>query len=119
MTELLFRPESIAFGLLAIVYVIGKRFIESKERQQQPLSDEARLTIMADKKQCSEYELFFEAARHWHIANVQTQEDFKRYLTHGPLPHYVRDYIRKHRISGEMDPTPLNPGGTIPGAWSA
>ena len=119
MKELLFQPETIAFVLLAIVYVIGKQYIEAKERRSRPLSDEAYLAMMAVENRCSEYDLFFKAARSWHIANDQTEHDFKRYLTHGNLPHYVRDFVRKNRIKINVDQNTLNPGGTIPGTWSA
>ena len=119
MMDLLSQPETIAYALLTIVYVIGKKYIESKEKQNHPLSDEAFLAMMAVRHRCSEYDLFFEAAQKWHIANVQTEQDFKQYLTDGILPHYVRDFIRKQRTSNDEDQNSLHPGGTIPGAWSA
>ena len=119
MQESWIGPEAIAFALLAIVYVIGRKYIEAKERRGRPLSDEAYLAMLAVNNRCSEYDLFFVSARKWNISKVQTEDDFKRYLTHGILPHYVRDFIRKNRAITDADQNTLNPGGTIPGAWSA
>ena len=118
--DLLLKSETIAFFLLAVVYVIGRIFIEWQERKMRHASDEEYLSSMAADRNCSEYDLFRLAAEKWHVADRQVKGDFNRYLTHGGLPHYLRDFVRKNRAAAvsERD-NYLNPGGKLPPSWSA
>ena len=118
--DFLFNPMAIALLLLVIVYVLGRKYIELKEKKIRPISDEESLSVLAFVKRCSEYELFLLAAETWQISSVQVENDFKNYLIHGYLPHYVRDLVRNNRsiIEAKKDDF-INPGGNLPASWSA
>jgi len=45
----------------------------------------------------SEYEIFQKSAEHWPVTRLRVDEDFKEYLRHQVTPHYVNDFIRRHR----------------------
>ena len=118
--DLLLRPEAIALSLLAVVYVLGRKYIEANERRIRPISDEEYLAFMALDKNCSEYDLFALAAKNWHVSASDIEDDFKRYLVHGILPHYLRDFVRKNKSANDAEKrNRLNPGGNLPASWSA
>lgn len=52
------------------------------------------LFSLARKRECSEYDLFVQAAERWNIAAVFVSRDFKKYLQTLEVPHYVRDFVR-------------------------
>jgi len=115
-----FNPETIAFLILAIAYVLGKKVIEANEQRNRHVSDEEYLASMAANRKCSEYDLFLVAAERWHVTAPQVEDDFKRYLLQGILPHYVRDFVRKNRCADDVAKCQrLNPGGKLPASWSA
>lgn len=114
------KPETIVFSLLAIVYVLGRKYIERNERRTRFISDEEYLASMAADANCSEYDLFFQAAKKWHVSILQIEDDFKRFLVSGILPHYVRDFVRKNRAEDEVEKNDkIKPGGKLPASWSA
>jgi len=118
--EFLTKPGTIAFLFLAIAYVLGRKFIEVNERRIRHTSDEEYLALMALGRRCSEYDLFLLAAEKWHVSTAQIEDDFKRYLIHGLVPHYVRDFVRKNRSSDDVEINDrINPGGNLPASWSA
>ena len=118
--DVLFEPETIVFLLIAIVYVLGRKYIESSERRNRPISDEETLTFIAANRKCSEYDLFLQAAETWQISSLRVEDDFKRYLTHGILPHYLRDFVRKYKSTHPTNGNDqMNPGGNLPDSWSA
>jgi hypothetical protein len=118
--EFLINPLSIAFILLAIVYVLGRKYIEMNEKRIRPISDEESLSILALIRTCSEHDLFLSAAETWRISPAQAEYDFKNYLIYGNLPHYVRDLIRNNRSLIEAKKNDdITPGGHLPAAWSA
>jgi hypothetical protein len=45
----------------------------------------------------SEYEIFQKSAEHWPVTRERIDADFKAYLRHQVTPHYVNDFIRRHR----------------------
>ena len=45
----------------------------------------------------SEYESFRKAAERWPVSRRIIDRDFKDYLIHQQIPHYVNDFIRKNR----------------------
>lgn len=119
-SDMLAGSGAAVFLLAAVVYVIGRRLIEKYERRNRTLSDEERLAAMAAETDCSEFDLFRQAGRQWQVAATQIDEDFRRYLTRGRLPFYVRDFIRKNDLGstdGNRDIT--RPGGDLPPSWSA
>ena len=118
--DLLFQPGALVFLLLAIAYVLGKKVIEFNEKRIHHISDEEYLALMAADRKCSEYDLFVLAAENWQAPPTQIEEDFKRYLIHGPMPHYVRDFVRKSRSEHDVEKNDrINPGGNLPASWSA
>ncbi|MDJ0803764.1 MAG: hypothetical protein QNI97_12890, partial [Desulfobacterales bacterium] len=46
---------------------------------------------------CSEYEVFRKSAEQWPVGPRTVDRDFKRYLIDQQIPHYVNDFIRRHR----------------------
>ncbi len=46
---------------------------------------------------CSEYEVFRKSAEQWPVGQRTVDRDFKRYLVDQQTPHYVNDFIRRHR----------------------
>lgn len=120
VADLFSKPETIVFTLLAIVYVLGRKYIERNERRTRLISDEEYLAYMATDTNCSEYDLFLLAAKKWQVSILQIEDDFKRYLIVGILPHYVRDFVRKNRSADEVEKNDkINPGGKLPASWSA
>ena len=119
-SEQLFGSGALVFCLLAVVYVLGKKYIEKKEKSSRPETDEEVLAQIAAARKCSEHELFRLAGIEWQVSELQVQDDFKQYLTHGRLPHYVRDFIRKNRPRDDNDSEDISsPGGNLPASWSA
>lgn len=119
-SEHLFGSGALVFCLLAIVYVLGKKYIEKKEKSSRPKTDEEVLALIATVHKCSEHHVFRLAGIEWQVGGNQVEDDFKRYLTRGQLPHYVRDYIRKNRPDDDDGPEDISsPGGNLPASWSA
>ena len=119
-SEQFFGSGALVFCLLAIAYVLGKRYIEKKEKHSRPETDEEMLTLIATARRCSEHDIFQLAGIEWQVGDHQVGEDFRKYLTRGLLPHYVRDYIRKNRPDDDNGPEDLSsPGGDLPASWSA
>ena len=120
VNDLAVGSGALIFCLLAIVYVLGKRYIEKKERSSRPDTDEEVLALLAAARGCSEHEIFRLAGVEWQVGGIQVEDDFKRYLTRGRLPHYVRDYIRKNRPGDDNGPQDTSsPRGNLPASWSA
>lgn len=114
------KSEAIAFVLLAVGYVVGRKYIAKSERKNRQISDEEYLAMMALEGECSEYALFLSAAGQWRVSPAQVEGDFRMYLMQGVLPHYLRDYVRKKKATDPFDrKDPLNPGGRLPASWSA
>jgi hypothetical protein len=110
--------ETAVFLLLAVIYVAGRKYIEICERRNKTASDEEVLAAISYERRCSEFDLFQLAGRQWHTPGDVIQQDFKRYLTAGLLPHYIRDYIRKNRPSGNAG-NPDRNAPSLPASWSA
>jgi len=45
------------------------------------------------KLNCSEYEIFRKAGKEWNFSEHKTKEDFRRYLWHGEIPRYVKEFV--------------------------
>ena len=119
-SEELFGSGALVFCLLAVVYVLGKRYIEKKERNSRPGTDEEVLALVASARNCSEHDIFRLAGIEWQVSSNQVADDFRQHLTGGRLPHYVRDFIRKNRPDDDDDPEDISsPGGNLPASWSA
>ena len=45
----------------------------------------------------SEYNIFAKSAENWPVNQAMIERDFRRYLSHQVVPHYVHDFIRKNK----------------------
>ena len=119
-SEGLFGSGALVFCLLAVVYVLGKKYIEQKEKNSRAESDEEILALIAAAGRCSEHDIFRLAGIEWQVSGNRVADDFRQYLTGGSLPHYVRDFIRKNRPDDDDGPEDISrPGGDLPASWSA
>jgi hypothetical protein len=55
----------------------------------------------------SEYEIFCKSAEAWPVSTGMVDRDFRQYLISQHTPHYVNDFIRRHR--GQIDELELPP----------
>ncbi len=76
-----------------ILYSIIMHFIKKKLRSEQ--TDSEKLFDRARQSNCSEFDIFDRTGTQWNIPKVRINDDFKRYLSSGTVPFYVRDYLRK------------------------
>ena len=93
----------LIYPLMALFYLQLIRHLNQSNLAKQPISDEEYLAAIARMRGCSEYDLFFDAAREWRIADkIRIEEDFKDYVRHDAMPYYVKDYARKHRMADNI-----------------
>ena len=45
----------------------------------------------------SEFNIFKKSAENWPVNRAIIERDFRRYLSHQVVPHYVHDFIRKNK----------------------
>ena len=45
----------------------------------------------------SEFSIFTKSAEYWPVSQAMIERDFKHYLSHQVVPHYVQDFIRRNR----------------------
>lgn len=94
----------LIYPLMALFYLQLIRLLNQSNLAKQPVSDEEYIAGIARVRGCSEYDLFFEAAKEWRIANKgRIEEDFKDYLRYNAMPHYVKDFARKHRAANDIN----------------
>lgn len=84
-------------ALAVVFYMRLMRTIAERESESRPETDEAFLARTALMEGVSEYRLFHRAAETWNVSAPRIEEDFKVFVTEGPMPHYVRDFIRRQR----------------------
>lgn len=89
----------LAFFVLVICYYESMRLIDQRWANRGPLSDSEHLTFMARKRGISEYELFRIAAKTWNLPESRVDTDFKDYLLHEHMPHYLKDLVRRDRLA--------------------
>ena len=82
--------------LAAKVYTILFR-LSAKPEADKPLSMEFYLYKIARLTGKSEYDVFCKSAEDWPVSQVRIEQDFKRYLCHQSIPHYVNDFVRKNK----------------------
>lgn len=91
----------IAAVTLVVLILFGTRLWERRENARREPLDSELLFILARTEGTSEFEQFRRAAATWAFSEQRVEDDFKRYLWQGELPHYVRDHLRRAR---EFDP---------------
>lgn len=93
--EMIFRWPMLLLPLAALGYFELMRRIDAHWARRTPVTDEERLAMLARYRGTSEYRLFHRAAEGWSLSKARAEDDFKAYLQGAPLPHYVRDYLRR------------------------
>ena len=71
--------------------------LHKKLKEDQPLSMEFYLYKIARLTGKSEYDVFCKSAEEWPVSKSRIEQDFKRYLHHQSIPHYVNDFVRKNK----------------------
>ena len=71
--------------------------LSEKPRENKPPSMEFYLYKIARLTGKSEYDVFCKSAEDWPVSQVRIEQDFKRYLCHQSIPHYVNDFVRKNK----------------------
>jgi crotonobetainyl-CoA:carnitine CoA-transferase CaiB-like acyl-CoA transferase len=118
--ESLLQSIGWIYILLPVFYLILKRYLDQRIIKKKPSSDEDWLAGIALQRKCSEFDVFQCAGAQWRIAATQIAKDFKHFLNTAEMPHYVRDYVRKHRP--DRNPAVrdvMDSGGNLPSSWSA
>ena len=89
------------FIAIAVVYAVLKVYLEKRWAGLDAVGDDPDLTNLAFSSGRSAYEVFQAAGPRWNVASRQIDTDFRTYLKDGSMPHYVRDYLRRHRQRGD------------------
>lgn len=106
-----FEWKMILLPIAAFLYIGFLKHLDFKYAARRTVTDEEYLAAAARSRSTSEYDLFHAAAGTWHITARQVEDDFRRYVTEGDMPHYVRDYVRRMREEmGALNP-PAGLGG--------
>ena len=93
-----FDWQAIIYPLLAVGYFQLMAYLDKRWSKKHPLTDQEVLTNLARIMECSEFDIFSESARTWHIPPDHMEADFKRYLITDEVPYYLTDFIRKNGI---------------------
>ncbi|RMG68174.1 MAG: hypothetical protein D6710_10470 [Nitrospirae bacterium] len=83
-----FRILILLFIALFVLKLIFKRRVKLQ-------TDSEILFSASRKRECSEYDIFKEAASEWSFSESKVKADFKAYLETGNIPRYVLDYAKK------------------------
>ncbi len=87
--------RAIVFPLMALSFFQLLRYLDRRYAKKKPFTNQEYLTNLARFMECSEYDIFMEAAKPWQVSTQQVRDDFKRYLLAEQIPYYVVDFIRK------------------------
>ena len=93
--EAVFRWPMILLPVAALAYFELMRQIDALWARRTPITDEERLAMLARRREISEHRLFHLAAAGWSLGGGRVEDDFRAYLKGDPIPHYVRDYLRR------------------------
>jgi hypothetical protein len=96
LNEIAEHWQAGVFVLMAISYFELMDYLSRRYHRNTPLSDHEILSSLARLMECSEYDIFEEAAKLWNFPVKRVAADFKTYLLAGQIPHYVTDFIRKY-----------------------
>ena len=94
---IVFEWKMILLPMAAFLYIGLLRHLDLRQAARRSVTDEEYLAAMARRRAISEYELFHVASKTWRIPKARVEDDFKRYVTEGAMPHYVRDLVRRAR----------------------
>ena len=87
--------RAIVFPLMVVSYFQLLRYLDRRYARKKPFTDQEYLMSLARFMECSEYDIFMEAAKPWRVSKQHVDEDFKKYLLAEQIPYYVADFIRK------------------------
>ena len=93
--DMTFDWHTIVFPLMVLSYFQLLRYLDRRYARKKPFTDQEYLMNLARLMECSEYDIFMEAAKPWRVSKQHVEEDFKRYLLAEQVPYYVADFIRK------------------------
>lgn len=93
--------NAIFFIVLGLIYVLLKVYLEKRLAPMDSLGDDYDLSDLAFSTGKSVYDVFKTAAGTWNVAVEKCEDDFRKYLTQGHIPHYVRDYLRRQVKPGD------------------
>ena len=84
----------VMFGAMLYNTFFGLPRMVNKDK---PLPMEFYLYKIARLTGKSEYDVFCKSAEGWPVSQARIDQDFKRYLNHQSIPHYVNDFVRKNK----------------------
>ena len=93
--------NTILFIVIGLIYVILKIYLEKRLAPLDAVGDERELSDVAFASGNSVYEVFKTAGSTWNLPAEKSEDDFKKYLQRGAIPHYVRDYLRRQLKPGD------------------
>jgi hypothetical protein len=93
--------DTVLFIVIGSIYVVLKIYLEKRVAQLEAGDDERELSNLAFSNGNSVYEVFKTAGSTWNIPAENSEDDFKKYLQRGVIPHYVRDYLRRQLRPGD------------------
>lgn len=95
LAEIFANWDGPVFLLITILYLELLTFLGRRSKRKRQITDHEILANLARLMECSEYDIFEEAAKFWTISIDRVEQDFKKYLTKDQIPHYVIDFLRK------------------------
>ncbi|MFZ1202613.1 MAG: hypothetical protein WAO07_20795 [Desulfobacterales bacterium] len=93
--------NALIFFIIGLIYALLKVFLEKRLAPMDSRGEEYDLSDLAFSTGRSVYDVFKAAAVTWNVAVEKSEDDFKKYLTQGHIPHYVRDYLRRQIKPGD------------------
>lgn len=93
--------NTILFVVIGLIYVVLKIYLEKRLAPLDAVGDERELSDLAFANGNSVYEVFKTAGSNWNLPAEKPEDDFKKYLQQGTIPHYVRDYLRRQLKPGD------------------
>lgn len=85
----------VVYPLIAVSYFQLMRYLDRRYARKKPFTDQEYLVNLARFSECSEFDIFKEAATYWHVHGDRVDADFRHYLMTETLPYYVTDFVRK------------------------
>ena len=85
-------------ALLLVGYLfrtLYRKFKSDSQADQLAMKDSLYPISLATGR--TEYNLLRRSAEEWAVSGDRIDQDFKRYMAHGVLPYYAKDFVRKNR----------------------
>jgi hypothetical protein len=90
----------IAIGLVMFGTMLYNAFflLPKKIKEKKTPSIEDYLFKISRVTGHSEYDVFCKSAEDWPVSRARIDKDFKNYLNHQEIPHYVTDFVRRNKV---------------------